>query len=374
MVDQRDKKNPKRPKRSTRKKPASKITQAQQAAVKARQERDTLRAQSDAEAKKRVDEYKLEEAKKFVDPHKPTQPVLQQNEKPKAVNGIPPVPTALQPARPLADPSLYGNADKARTDRLDAYKRAMDATRKTLLSKNDNAVYMGPGKVKYRNRGPQRINEDGSSTTDLVSGDDIQSKDELLSWLADPAKVDEIKRVANQAGLKVESYDDISKLWQSVVAMAASTYSRTSKKVTPWALIAMRGKYAGPDGKMQDKVTTSTQIDEMDPAEARGLFEQTATNMLGRTPSQAELDDFIAKAQMIARDNPAISTTRTKVGFDGETEQGTSQTVTKGGAQVVNAKAQVAASDMAKQSEDYGAFQAAGTYFPLLFDALSAPV
>jgi hypothetical protein len=125
---------------------------------------------------------------------------------------------------------------------------------------------------------------------------------------------------------------------------------------------------------MQKRVSTSTTFDEMAPETARGMLEQTAQNLLGRAPTQSELEDFIAKAQTIARQNPTVTTTTSQVGFDGEVEQGTSQSVTKGGGQAVTDKAQAAAQDMAKQDEEYGAYQAAGTYFPLLFDALSSPV
>lgn len=405
MADQEDKKKPKRP---PRRKPAkkasnSKISEAQQAAVKARKERDSLRAQSAAMAAARTtnsDPNSIRPpgaqpgiqvpggtakgapatTKPGVPSAKGTMPDRTKTSGPgdsgpirdPLLQGLTTI--ANTPARPLADPSLYGNGSASREANIRRMREAADATKKRLLSKNDNAVYMGPGQAKYRRSGPRRMDENGSDVEIIAAGDDIQTKDELMSWLSDPLKVEEIKKRAQAAGLNVQSFDDISKLWESVVNQAATTFSRTSKKVTPWALLEMRGKYAGPNGKMQDKITTSTQIDEMDPAEARGLFEQTATNMLGRAPSQAELDDFIAKAQMIARENPAISTTRSKVGFDGEVEEGTSQTVTKGGAQVVNAKAQMAAQDMAKQDEEYGAYQAAGTYFPLLFDALSSPV
>lgn len=402
MVDQNDKKNPRRPRRPARKRAPSKISQAQDAAVKVRKERDSLRAQSVAETAKRT-------SGKIV-PGKPTaaQPGLPSKTYPES-KGYSSTPdrtktsgpgdskpiqdpllaglstglgtsdpgvakTVTDRKRELANPALYGNADKTRTDKLDAYKRAIDDTKRRLLSKNDNAVYMGPGNVTYRNRGPQRINEDGSTTTKMQSGDDIQSKDELMSWLSDPLKVEQIKKVAQQAGLNVQTYDDISKLWESVVSMAASTYSRTQKKVTPWALIAMRGKYAGPDGRMKDQVSTSTTVEELDPATAKGLIRDSAANFLGRDPTKAELEDFVAKAQTIAAANPNITTTRTKTGFDGAVEIGNSTSTSTGGRDVVAAQAKEAAMAQAKGSEDYSSYQAAGVYMPWLMDALASPI
>lgn len=372
----------KKPRRPTRK--PNRIETAQRDAVDARLERDTLRQQASAERAKLVEENKLAEAKKFVDPHKPLVPVLEQYLKPGQTlhgkNGqeIPGLsnPTATPPdqKKPLADPSLYGKQQAARAATISRQKEAADQQKFNQLAEKDQAVYMGPGTAVMRRSGPQRMDEFGSDKETVAAGDNIANLDDLMAWLSDPAKVEQIKQVANQAGLAVESFDDISKLWESVVKQAATTYSRTKQKVTPWALIALRGKYVGPDGRNQDQVTTSTSIDEMDPATARATIESAAQSLLGRAPTEHEMQDFISKAQLIAKQNPQITTTRSKVGFDGQVQEGTQQSVTKGGADVVKAKADAAAMDMAKQSDDYGAFQAAGTYFPLLFNALQSPV
>lgn len=368
-----------------KKKPTnSKIAEAQRAAVERRLERDAQRVQASAQNKRQGDDAKLKEAQKFVDPRESRPPVLEQKTKPNrtATAGDEIAGLALSfglpnqlPKKPLADPALYGNSAANRQARLNAMKEAADKQNNAALTKAEKAVYMGPGKLKMRTPGPRRFDDNSPDGTEMVTaGDDVQNADELMAWLADPQKFEEIKAVANKSGLNVQSYEDVAKLWESVVKQAAVTFSRTQKKVTPWALIAMRGKYVGPDGRMQDRVTTSTSIEEMDPAEARNMFSQTAQQYLGRAPSKIELDDFISKAQMIARNNPAITTTRSQVGFDGEVEQGTTTSVTKGGQSVVNAQAGEAAQEMAKQDEDYGAYQAAGVYFPLLFDALNSPV
>lgn len=374
----------KKPRRPARK--PNRIETAQRDAVDARLERDTLKQQASAERAKLVEANKLAEAKKFVDPHKPLVPVLEQYLKPgqtlRGKNGqeIPGLsnPTATPPdqKKPLADPSLYGNQQAARAATISRQKEAADQQKFNQLAEKDQAVYMGPGTAKLRRSGPQRMDPEGlgGDTQTVAAGDNIANLDDLMAWLSDPAKVEQIKQVANQAGLAVESFDDISKLWESVVKQAATTYSRTKQKVTPFALIALRGKYVGPDGRNQDQVTTSTTVDEMDPATARATIESAAQSLLGRAPTDHEMQDFIAKAQLIAKDNPQISTTRSKVGFDGLVQEGTQQTVSKGGADVVKAKADAAAMDMAKQSDDYGAYQAAGTYFPLLFNALQSPV
>lgn len=275
---------------------------------------------------------------------------------------------------PLAQTDLYGVSNKNRAANLRKLTEKYNEQVFGKLKAKGQAVWMGPKAIKVRNRGPQRIDpETGATTTTEVGGDEILTKSELMSWLSDDAKVQQIMQAAQKAGLAVETYEDASKLWASVVDMAASSYSLAGKQVTPWALIQLRGKYAGKDGKMKNQVSVRTNIDEMDPAQARLMFEQTAQQALGRAPSKAEIDDFIAKAQTIARQNPTVTTTTSKVGFDGKADTENSTSVTKGQG-AAQAKAQLAAMDQAKQSEDYAAYQAAGNYFPMLFEALQSPV
>lgn len=282
---------------------------------------------------------------------------------------------AARPKDPISNPALYGTAsNKKRAANLSDRLTAMNASITQAKGKG-NAVYMGldpnAKTAKIRTSGPNRMDENGKDYTEEKVGDLVLTKDELMSWLSDETKVAQIKAAAEKAGFTIQSYDDVSKLWTSVVSQAASSYSLTNKKVTPWALLTLRGKYL-VNGKPKDRVTTSTNIDEMDPATARLMFEKTAQDQLGRAPTKAEVDDFIAKAQTIALKNPAVTTTTQKIGLDGNVTDQTSKTV--GGGQAVSDQAQVAALDKARQSEDYASYQAAGNYFPMLFQALSAPV
>lgn len=280
----------------------------------------------------------------------------------------------LQDRRKLADTSLYGGGEKERAAKLTERMNAQDQVRQTQLKKTGNAVWMGPkiANAKVRNRGPERFDEGGDTTTQIGAvGDNIVTKDELMSWLADESNFNKIKTAANKAGIAVESYDDVAKVWKSVVDQAAATFSTTGKKVTPWALLQLRGKTM-KNGKPASKTTTSTTIDEMDPAEAKMMIRNAASQALGRDPSKEEIEDFIAKAQTIARRNPNITTTTTNYGFDGEPVSQSS--VSKGGGDAVTAQAQDAAIEQAKQSEDYTAYQAAGVYMPWLMDALASPI
>lgn len=271
---------------------------------------------------------------------------------------------------PQAYVNLYGGPVKDRAARISANLTAITEAQNAQAKSKGQAVWMGTksGRVKTRVVGDMP-DEPGADTYLKTSREEILTKNVLMSWLSDPAKVDQIMAVAQKAGLDVTSYEDTQKLWASVVNQAGDSFSLAGQKVTPWALIQLRGKYA-VGGRPANKVTTSTSIDEMDPATARLMFERTAQDQLGRAPTKAEVDDFIAKAQTISKDNPTVTKTTSKVGFDGEITDSTRVTTGGGG----EAKAQLAAMDQAKQSEDYASYQAAGNYFPMLFEALQSPV
>lgn len=381
----------KKPRKRTAKKPST-IEQAQKAASERRIEADTLRGQSDAERTRlrgALKPTKLEartdtpmaSAGKGVDQN---QIAARENVAGKSMQAAAqkiaglsaPVIKSMQlnaPKNPIADPGLYGVSNAKRAANLTNVMNALKGQNEVQLKAKGKAVYMGPVKAnaKIRTSGPERIDpETGKSYTEEAVGDQTVGKDELMSWLTDDAKVQQIKDAANKAGIPVETYNDIEKLWSSVVDKAAAAYSFSGKKVTPWALIQLQGKYAGPNGKPADRVVTTTNIDEMAPETARMMFEQTAMQALGRSPTKAEVDDFIAKAQTIAHNNPSVTKSTQHLGFDGNIESQTN--VTTGGG--VNDKAQAAALDKARQSEDYASYQAAGNYFPMLFDALKSPV
>lgn len=274
---------------------------------------------------------------------------------------------------PAADPRLYGiTSTKQRAASLSERMTAVDATVQQQ-KRQGQAVWMGldpnAKTVKIRRAGPARMDENGETTSEEKVGDLILTKNELLSWLTDDSKVSEIKTAAEKAGYTIGSYEDIAKLWTDVVSTAAQAYSTSSKKVTPFDLIKLRGKYL-VNGRPADRVTTTTNIDAMPPETARMMIEKTAADMLGRAPTKQEVDDFVAKAQTIAKSNPTVTKTTQKLGLDGNVTS-TVNSTTGGGA---SDKAQVAAMDAARQSEDYAAYQAAGNYFPMLFEALQSPV
>ena len=275
---------------------------------------------------------------------------------------------------PLADASLYGANAQARADRLSALFDAKNQAKFTQLATAGKAVWMGytHNRVKLRNSGPERMDENGNDTTIVGAGDDVRSTDELMSWLADPKTLAQITDAAKKAGFDIQNYDDVAKLWQSVVTQAAQTYSSTKKKVTPWALMSLRGKTL-VNGRPQKKTGISTTVEEMDPAQAKVMIQNTLQQELGRDPKQSEIDDFISKAQTIAQQNPLVQHTSQDVGLDGNPDNTVEVTQSSGGQDVVNAKAQLEAQRLAESAPDYAQFQAAGVMMPWLNEALASP-
>jgi len=280
---------------------------------------------------------------------------------------------AEQKPRSLADPGLFGGvSDASIKARLTAQKNATDEIRRARLRKEGSAIYMGAKEAAVRRALPGDSEFEGGQyrVPKSVQIDNVVDKNQLMAWLADENRFNDIKGRMQKAGLDVESYDDVAKLWKSVLDQAGATYSLTGKKVTPWSLLELRGKQM-VGGKPQSKTTISTSIEEMDPSQARLMFEKAAQEFLGRRASNDEIDDFIAKAQTIARQNPQVTKTTTQFGFDGEAVSQAS--VSSGGADATAAAAQLAAQDMAMQDEEYGALQASGYYMPMLLDALGSP-
>lgn len=297
-----------------------------------------------------------------------------------------PIDTSRRPipgsASPLTDPKLYGSPEGRRQGLVLAAQEMQalkDKQTFDTLSKNGQAVYMGPMKApKPKSRYGSdfaQTQSDAAKIAGEIIGDDIQSKAELMSWLAMPDKLEQIKQRMRKAGFDVQTYDDISKLWTSVVSQAADTYSFAQKKVSPWDILTLRGKNT-VGGKVAPRTVTSTEthVDELDPQTARSTIEKAAFDLLGRKPTEAEVDDFISKAQLIAKENPTVTKSRTTINYDfgGDEKSRSTQSSTSGG--FTAAAADQAAREQAMQSEDYGAYQAAGVYFPLLFDALKSPV
>lgn len=188
--------------------------------------------------------------------------------------------------------------------------------------------------------------------------------------------VDAMKRM-RVAGLPVQSFDDLVKVWGSMVDRAASTYgmSAGAKKVTPWDVLDMykseakaSGSYTNFQERMNGSVTQiAKSVGEITEGQAFTVLQSQLSQLLGRDPSDDEIKDFTHRMNSLAAKNPSI--TRTVHRFKNGEEVGQESETDPG----------FTADDMVRESyedaqaeEGYGEYQAASTYFNAAISALSA--
>lgn len=123
-------------------------------------------------------------------------------------------------------------------------------------------------------------------------------------------------------------------------------------------------------GKPHKETQVNTSVDLFSPEDARGLARATLQQALGRDPSEAEYEDFIAALQAKARANPSVSRTTTQ--FDAEGNVTAVRTVNSGG--LTEAGINNFAQEQAEAAPDWAEWQAVGTYFPGVMDALGSVV
>lgn len=289
-------------------------------------------------------------------------------------------PVAAEKAkRPLADPAIYG---KPQVQRLREARQASEALRVKRLQKDGKAlVYMGDiiaPKVRDSRYGKEgdfaQTESDAKAAEGQSLGDNIVEAQNLAGWLYDPKRYDDIVKRARAAGVEVdgEDFEAVEKLWSDALRRAATAYA-AGQKVTPWAIFGLlgRAKKDGTDGP-STRLTTDVAIEEMDPATARRMVQTAAREFLGKDPSEAQIDDFIARAQLVAKQNPRITKTTSQLDAEGVITDQTSSTT--GGGQAVTDQALLEAEEMMKADPEYGEIQASTFYFNALQDAIGSTV
>lgn len=126
----------------------------------------------------------------------------------------------------------------------------------------------------------------------------------------------------------------------------------------------------GKTGKPYKETRVDRSVDIFSPEDARGLARQSLQSVLGRDPSEAEYEDFLAALQTKARQNPTI--TRTTTRYDAEGNPIGTNSVTRGG--LGENAVRDFAQDQAEAAPDWAEWQAVGTYFPAIMESLSSVV
>lgn len=176
-------------------------------------------------------------------------------------------------------------------------------------------------------------------------------------------------------------------LWSKLVDMA-ELYGKAGKKVSPLDLLRRYVKAAGgADGRWvregdfeintvtgerryvgpQFKTTSSTDVDYTDPDTARAIATKLFQDMMGRDPRAGELGRFAQALHAAEESSPVVTTTTTE--FDPVTGEAIAQDSTREGGLGAEGRALIGENQI-KNTKEYGAYQAAGFYGPLLEQAV----
>lgn len=185
--------------------------------------------------------------------------------------------------------------------------------------------------------------------------------------------VSDVMKKMREAGLKVETFDDMMGAWQMMVTRAsrAFTLSKGKHEVDPWDILSSVKKEnidAGVLDKNGNVVQTSVQksVNDVSDADAWATLRTSMTAMLGRKPSDQEVRDFASRANAMAANNPSVTTTTSTT--NSETGHTTTDSNTKGGFTSSDAQ-QMAVNDL-ENTDEFAQVQSATTYMNALLGAM----
>lgn len=251
---------------------------------------------------------------------------------------------------------------------------------------SSGAVYLGAHRVPTSGHlgVAQYRNEDGTETkvpTLPTPAHDNSKVTSVTAALNIPATWSHDEQLAamqkmRDYGFSVTNYDDMMKVWSAAVQRSADALSASNgkNKITPWDALALYGEEnnaqshtPGSANFTGTKTQVSKSVNELTEGQTWAALRGTLQSLLGRDPSDQELRNFTYKMNSLAAANPSITKTTTQY-QDGSP---VSQSSTNTGGFTTDDAAR-SAYDQAEQSPEYGAFQAATTYYNAALSALGA--
>lgn len=232
------------------------------------------------------------------------------------------------------------------------------------------------------NKVEAQLGNDPSQQTTAGTGDRKKKSDKTITrqqavnlpllWEED--QVQSAMKQMREAGINVTTFDQLTQVWGSLVDRASSMYSlsKGKRKVTPWDVLELSKREAVSAGNFTNyesgtKTTTAKSVTEIDEGDSWQVLQSTLSQLLGRDPTDQELRDYTYRMNSLAAKNPAITETITR--FKAGEAVGSDQSTT--GGFDAGDMAQEAYED-AQDDPDYGAYQAASTYFNAALGALGA--
>lgn len=224
---------------------------------------------------------------------------------------------------------------------------------------------------------PRGFGADAAPVVKNVETEQAQTIQRALNqpYLWDDEELDDAMKKMQDAGLDVKSFEDVTSVWESLVERAAKTYSfsKGERKVTPWDVLDLVNRETetangGEDPENFTYTSTSKNVQDISEGEAWSVLQSNLSRMLGRDPSDQEVRDFTHRMNTLAARNPAIS--KTVATYKNGRLTNSSTTEVDSG---------FTADDMVQDSyedaqadPEYGAFQAASTYYNAAIGALGA--
>lgn len=217
---------------------------------------------------------------------------------------------------------------------------------------------------------------------------DMARKLALAGFLGSPYKGETLDEF-----VKRQDYISVEQGYAQLLQSASSRYA-AGQKVSPNQLLNQyidynksTGLFAGSAGaggaggtgspyanQTRTETNTSKSVDIWSPMDAKGLARATLQRELGRDPTQAEFEDFVAALQAKQRANPAVTRTTNTTKYDkyGSPVNTNSSSTTTGGltAQGIDEFA----TEQAQANPGWAEWQAVGTYFPAVMQMLGAGV
>lgn len=224
---------------------------------------------------------------------------------------------------------------------------------------------------------PQGFGSDApaAAVTDETSKAQSVTRAKNLPYLWDDEAVDDAIKRFQDAGLEVTSFTDLEREWGALVDRASRMYmlSNGERKVTPWDVLDLIKREeetanGGEDPENFTHTSTSKSVQDISEGEAWSVLRSNLSRMLGRDPSDQEVRDFTVRMNNLAARNPAISKTISTYRDGRLTNSKTTEVESGFGAEDMMQDSY----ESAQADPEYGAFQAATTYFNSAVQALGA--
>lgn len=222
----------------------------------------------------------------------------------------------------------------------------------------------------------------GLDASDRRSGasrvDTTMTVDEAVARFNDPAyfsahDIAQLGATLYRAGIisNPGDYDAIQAQWARAVQDAALAYTVAGRKITPMQMlsnkVALRAGAGGAGGASRTDTTTSYSIPS--PQDAEALVKNVFQQAVGRDPTKHELAKYSTMIVGIAKSQPSTSTTTST--SDGSNTKSTTTSTNRG---VTSAGLSQSILDKVQADPEYGAYQAATTYFNAMLKAIGSPI